>query len=141
MSMIFAGGKIFRSVKTADHSRFWQSGRSFHRSNRQCQLLDFVSGQSECPVGYAKQPQQIRSMPKDRRTQAVSIPQPFPTAVFAASSEQAAYRSLPPLCESLLIPRLLLSNSQPLRWVASWGRKQRRGRSSLCGVDTKQAIS
>ena len=141
MSMFFTGGKTFRSVKTAGHSRFWQSGRSFHRSIRQCQLLDFVSGQSECPVGYAEQSRQIRSKPKDHRTQAVSIPQPFPTAVFAASSEQAAYRSLPPLCESLLIPRLLLSNSQPLRWVASWDTKRRRGRSSLCGADTKQAIS
>ena len=179
MSMIFAGGKTFRSVKTADRlrsrwqlccltdtayplrvSRFWQSGRPFHRSIRQCQLLGFASGQSECPVGYAEQSRQIRSKPKDHRTQAVSIPQPFPTAVFAASSEQAAYRSLPHLCESLLIPLLLLSNSQPLtrkgyatsvgrhsrqrlcsRWVASWDTKRRWGRSSLCGVDTKQAIS
>ena len=120
MSMIFTRGNTFGSVKTADHSRFWQSGRSFHRSIRQCQLLGFVSGQSECPVGYAKQSQQIRSKPKDHRTRAASMPQPFPTAVFAASSEQAAYRSLPHLCESLLIPLLLLSNSQPLRWVASW---------------------
>ena len=104
MSMIFTGGKIFRSVKTAGHSRFWQSGRSFHRSIRQCQLLDFVSGQSECPVGDAKQPQQIRSMPKDRRTRAVSVPQPFPTAVFAAVSPDGEVHS-------------------------------------LCGVDTKQAIS
>ena len=160
MSMFFTGGKAFRSVKTAGHSRFWQSGRSFHRSIRQCQLLhsrwqlccltdvacplrvlNFVSGQSECPVGYAKQSQQIRSKPKDHRTRAVSIPQPFPTAVFAASSEQAAYRSLPHLCESLLIPLLFLSNAQPLRWVASWDTKRRRGRSSLCGADTKQAIS
>ena len=100
MSMIFTGGKTFRSVKTAGHSRFWQSGRSFHRSIRQCQLLDFVSGQSECPVGYAEQSRQIRSKPKDHRTQAVSIPQPFPTAVFAASSEQAAYRSLPPCAKA-----------------------------------------
>ena len=160
MSMIFAGGKTFRSVKTADRlrsrwqlccltdtayplrvSRFWQSGRPFHRSIRQCQLLGFASGQSECPVGYAKQSQQIRSIPKDRRTRAAPVPQPFPTAVFAASSEQAAYRSLPHLCESLLIPLLLLSNSQPLRWGASWVRKRRRGRNSLCGADTKQTIS
>ena len=104
MSMIFTGEKTFRSVKTAGHSRFWQSGRSFHRSIRQCQLLDFVSGQSECPVGDAKQPQQMRSMPKDRRTQAVSILQPFPTAVFAAVLPDRAVQS-------------------------------------LCGVDTKQAIS
>ena len=95
MSMIFTGEKTFRSVKTADHSRFWQSGRSFHRSIRQCQLLVFVSGQSECPVGYAKQPQQIRSMPKDRRTRAVSVPQPFPTAVFAAVSPDGEVH---PLC-------------------------------------------
>ena len=104
MSMIFTKGKTFRSVKTADHSRFWQSGRSFHRSTRQCQLLDFVSGQSECPIGYAKQPQQIRSMPKDRGARAVSIPQPFPTAVFAAVSPDGEVHS-------------------------------------LCGADTKQAIS
>jgi len=160
MSMIFTGGKTFRSVKTADRlrsrwqlccltdtasplrvSRFWQNRRSFHHSIRQCQQSGFASGQSECPAGYAEHSQQTRSTPKDHRTRAASVPQPFPTAVFAASSEQAAYRSLPHLCESLLIPLLLLSNSQPLRWVASWGRKQRRGRSSLCGVDTKQAIS
>ena len=179
MSMIFAGGKTFRSVKTADRlrsrwqlccltdtayplrvSRFWQRGRFFQHSIRQCQLLHsrwqlccltdvacplrvlgFASGQSECPVGYAKQSRQIRSIPKDRRTRAVSVPQPFPTVVFTASSEQAAYRSLPHLCESFLILLLLLSNSQPLRWVASWVRKRRRGRNSLCGADTKQAIS
>ena len=158
--MIFTGGKFFRSVKTADRlrshwqlccltdtayplrvSRFWQSGRPFHRSIRQCQLSGFAFGQSECPVGYAEQSQQIRFKPKDHRTRSAPVPQPFPTVVFAASSEQAAYRSLPHLCESLLIPLLLLSNSQPLRWVASWVRKRRRGRSSLCGVDTKQAIS
>ena len=104
MSMIFTGEKTFRSVKTADHSRFWQSGRPFHRSIRQCQLSGFASGQSEHPVGYAKQPQQIRSMPKDRRTQAVSMPQPFPTAVFAAVSPDGEVHS-------------------------------------LCGADTKQAIS
>ena len=104
MSMIFTGEKTFRSVKTAGHSRFWQSGRSFHRSIRQCQLLNFVSGQSECPVGDAKQSQQIRSMPKDRRTRAVSVPQPFPTAVFAAVSPDGEVHS-------------------------------------LCGADTKQAIS
>ena len=141
MSMIFTGGKTFRSVKTAGRLRSrWQL----------CCLTDtayplrvsgFVSGQSECPVGDAKQSQQIRSTPKDHRTRAASMPQPVPTAVFAASSEQAAYRSLPHLCESLLILLLLLSNSQPLRWVASWVRKRRRGRNSLCGVDTKQAIS
>lgn len=104
MSMIFTGGKTCGSVKTADPSRFWQSGRSFHRSTRQCQLLDFVSGQSECPVGYAKQSQQIRSKPKDHRTRAASMLQPFPTAVFAAVLPDRAVQT-------------------------------------LCGVDTKQAIS
>ena len=104
MSMIFTGGKTFRSVKTGDHSRFWQSRRSFHRSIRQCQQSGFASGQSECPVGYAKQPQQIRSKPKDYRTRAAFMPQPFPTAVFAAVSPDGEVHS-------------------------------------LCGVDTKQAIS
>ena len=104
MSMIFTGGKTFRSVKTAGHSRFWQSGRPFHRSIQQCQLLGFVSGQSECPVGYAKQSQQIRSTPKDHRTRAAFMPQPFPTAVFAAVSPDGEVHS-------------------------------------LCGADTKQAIS
>ena len=104
MSMIFAGEKTFRSVKTADHSRFWQSGRPFRRSTRQCQQSGFASGQSECPVGYAEQSRQIRSKPKDHRTQAVSIPQPFPTAVFAAVSPDGEVHS-------------------------------------LCGADTKQAIS
>ena len=123
MSMIFTGGKTFRSVKTADRlrsrwqlccltdtayplrvSRFWQSGRSFHHSIRQCQLSGFASGQSECPVGYAEQSQQIQSTPKDHRTQAASVPQPFPTAVFAAVLPDGEIHS-------------------------------------LCGVDTKQAIS
>ena len=104
MSMIFTRGNTFGSVKTAGHSCSWQRGRSFHRSIRQCQLLNFVSGQSECPVGDAKQSQQIRSMPKDRRTRAVSVPQPFPTAVFATVLPDGEIHS-------------------------------------LCGVDTKQAIS
>ena len=104
MSMIFTGGKNSGSVRTADHSCFWQSGRPFHRSIRQCQLLGFVSGQSECPVGYAEHPRQIRSAPKDHRTRAATMPQPFPTAVFAAVSPDGEVHS-------------------------------------LCGVDTKQAIS
>ena len=104
MSMIFTGGKTFGSVKTAGHSRFWQSGRPFHRSIRQCQLSGCASGQSECPVGYAEQSQQIRFTPKDHRTRAASVPQPFPTAVFAAVLPDRAVQS-------------------------------------LCGVDTKQAIS
>lgn len=140
MSTIFIRGNTFGPVRTAGHSRFWQSGRPFHHSARQCQLLGYASGQSECPVGYAEYSRQMRSKPKDHRTRVASVPQPFPTVVFAASSEQTAYRSLPHLCESLLIP-LLLSNSQPLRWVASWVKKRRRGRNSPCGVDTKQAIS
>ena len=113
MSMIFTGGKTFRSVRTADRlrsrwqlccltdtayplrvSRFWQSGKSFHHPIRQCQLSGFASGQSGCPVGYAEQSQQIRSIPKDRRTQAVSMPQSFPTAVFAAVSPDGENHSL-----------------------------------------------
>ena len=104
MSMIFAGEKTFRSVKTAGHSRFWQSGRPLHCVIQLCQQLGFVSGQSECPVGYAEQSRQIRSIPKDRRTRAVFVPQPFPTAVFAAVSPDGEIHS-------------------------------------LCGADTKQAIS
>ena len=113
MSAIFTRGKDFRSVKTADHlrsrwqlccltdtadplrvSRIWQSGRPFHRSPRQCQQSDFASGQSECPVGYAEHPRQIRSTPKDHRTRAASMPQPFPTAVFAAVSPDGEVHSL-----------------------------------------------
>jgi len=123
MSMIFAGGKTFRSVKTADRlrsrwqlccltdtayplrvSRFWQSGRPFHRSIRQCQQSGFASEQSECPVGYAEHTRQIRSTPKDHRTQAAFMPQPFPTVVLTAVLPDGAVQS-------------------------------------LCGVDTKQAIS
>jgi len=104
MSMIFTGRKTFRSVRTAGHSRFWQSGGPFHRFIRQCQLLDFASGQSECPVGYAEHSRQTRSTPKDHRTRAASVPQPFPTAVFAAVLPDRAVQT-------------------------------------LCGVDTKQAIS
>ena len=104
MSTIFTGGKNSRSVRTTDHSRFWQSGRPFRRSTRQCQQSGFASGQSECPVGYAEHTQQIRSTPKDHRTRAAFMPQPFPTAVFAAVSQDGEVHS-------------------------------------LCGVDTKQAIS
>ena len=104
MSMIFTGGKTFRSVKTADRLRSrWQL---CCLTDVACPLrvLDFVSGQSECPVGYTKQSQQIRSKPKDHRTRAASMPQPFPTAVFAAVSPDGEIHS-------------------------------------LCGADTKQAIS
>ena len=104
MSTIFTGGKNSRSVRTTDHSRFWQSGRPFRRSTRQCQQSGFASGQSECPVGYAEHTQQIQSTPKDHRTRAAFMPQPFPTAVFAAVSPDGEVHS-------------------------------------LCGVDTKQAIS
>lgn len=104
MSMIFTGGNTFGSVKTAGHSRFWQSGRAFHHSIQQCQLLGFTSGQSECPVGYAEQSQQIRSTPKDHKTRAASVPQPFPMVVLTAVLPDRAVQS-------------------------------------LCGVDTKQAIS
>ena len=104
MSMIFAGGKTFRSVRTTDHSCFWQGRRPFHRSIRQCQQSGFASGQSECPVGYAEHPRQIRSAPKDHRTRAAFMPQPFPTEVFAAVSPDGEVHS-------------------------------------LCGADTKQAIS
>ena len=104
MSTIFTRGKDFRSVRTTGHSCFWQSGRPFQRSIRQCQQSGFASGQSECPVGYAEYPRQIRSTPKDHRTRAASVPQPAPTAVFAAVSPDGEVHS-------------------------------------LCGVDTKQAIS
>ena len=94
MSTIFTGGKTFRSVRTADHSRFWQSRRPFHRSIRQCQLLGFASGQSECPVSYAEQSRQIRSALKDHRTRAAFMLQPFPTVVFAAVSPDGEVQSL-----------------------------------------------
>ena len=94
MSMIFTRGNTFGSVKTAGHSCSWQRGRSFHHSIRQCQLLGFASGQSECPVGHAEQSQQIQSTPKDHRTQAASVPQPFPTAVFAAVLPDGEIHSL-----------------------------------------------
>lgn len=123
MSMIFTGGKTFRSVKTAGHSRFWQSRRSFHHSIRQCQLLHsrwqlccltdvacplrvlgFASGQSECPAGHVKYSLHTRPIPEGHRTRAASVPQPFPTVVFAVVSPDGEIHS-------------------------------------LCGVDTKQAIS
>ena len=95
MSMIFTRGNTFGSVKTADHSRFWQSGRPFYYVIQQCQLLGFVSGQSECPAGYTKISQQIRPTPEGRRTRAAFMPQPFPTVVFAAVSPD---RELPSPC-------------------------------------------
>ena len=88
-------GNDFRSAWTAGHSRFWQSVRSFCRVSQLCQQLGFVSGQSECPVGYAKHPQQIRPAPEGQRTPAAFVPQPFPTVVFAAVSPG---REFPSLC-------------------------------------------
>ena len=88
-------GNDFRPVWTAGHSRFWQSVRSFCRVIQLCQQLGFVSGQSECPVGYAKHPQQIRPAPEGQRTPAAFVPQPFPTVVFAAVSPG---REFPSLC-------------------------------------------
>lgn len=95
LKLFITRGNDFRSAWTAGHSRFWQSVRSFCRVIQLCQLLDFVFGQSECPAGYAKHPQQIRSAPEGRRTPAASVPQPFPTVVFAAVSPG---RELPSLC-------------------------------------------
>lgn len=95
LEVFITRGNDFRSVRTAGHSRFWQSGRSFYHVIQQCQLLGFVSGQSECPAGYAKHPQQIRPAPEGQRTPAACMPQPFPTVVFAAVS---LGRELPSLC-------------------------------------------
>ena len=87
MLMLFiTRGNAFRPVRTAGHSRFWQSVRSFYHVIQLCQQLGFVSGQSECPAGYAKLSQQIRPAPEGRRTPAAFVPQPFPTVVFAAVS-------------------------------------------------------
>ena len=86
LMLVITRGNHFRSVWTAGHSRFWQSVRSFCRVIQLCQQLGFVSGQSECPVGYAKHPQQIRPAPEGQRTPAAFVPQPFPTVVFAAVS-------------------------------------------------------
>ena len=60
----------FRSAWTAGHSHFWQSGRSFCCVIQLCQKLGFVSGQSECPAGYAKLSQKIRPVPEGYRTRA-----------------------------------------------------------------------
>ena len=86
LKLFITRGNDFRPVWTAGHSRFWQSVRSFCRVIQLCQQLGFVSGQSECPVGYAKHPQQIRPAPEGQRTPAAFMPQPFPTVVFAAVS-------------------------------------------------------
>ena len=104
LTLFIIRGNDFRSAWTTGHSRFWQSGRPFHCVIQLCQQLGFVSGQSECPAGNAKHPQQIRPAPDGHRTRAASMPQPFPTAVFAAVSPDGEIHS-------------------------------------LCGADTKQAIS
>ena len=95
LTLFIIRGNDFRSAWTAGHSRFWQSVRSFCRVIQLCQQLGFVSGQSECPVGYAKHPQQIRPAPEGQRTPAAFVPQPFPTVVFAAVSPG---REFPSLC-------------------------------------------
>ena len=86
LKLFITRGNHFRSVWTAGHSRFWQSGRSFYYVIQLCQQLGFVSGQSECSAGYAKHSQQIRPAPEGRRTPAACMLQPFPTVVFAAVS-------------------------------------------------------
>ena len=95
LTLFIIRGNDFRSAWTAGHSRFWQSVRSFCRVIQLCQRLGFVSGQSECPAGYAKHSQQIRPVPEGRRTPAACMPQPFPTVVFAVVSPD---RELPSLC-------------------------------------------
>ena len=95
LMLVITRGNDFRPVWTAGHSRFWQSVRSFCRVIQLCQQLGFVSGQSECPVGYAKHPQQIRPAPEGQRTPAAFVPQPFPMVVFAAVSPG---REFPSLC-------------------------------------------
>ena len=94
LMLVITRGNHFRSVWTAGHSRFWQSGRPFHCVIQLCQQLGFVSGQSECPAGYAKYPQQIRPAPEGRRTPAACMLQPFPTVVFAAVSPDGEFPSL-----------------------------------------------
>lgn len=104
LKIFITRGNDFRPVITAGHSRFWQSVRSFYRAIQQCQLLGFVSGQSECSAGYAKHPQQIRPLPKGQRTRAARMPQPFPTVVFAAVSPDRELYSLRGVGTKQLIP-------------------------------------
>ena len=94
LKIFITRGNDFRPVRTAGHSRFWQSVRSFCRVIQLCRQLGFVSGQSECPAGYAKLSQQIRPAPEGRRTPAAFVPQPFPTVVFAAVSPDGEFPSL-----------------------------------------------
>ena len=94
LTLFIIRGNDFRSAWTAGHSRFWQSVRSFCRVIQLCQRLGFVSGQSECPAGYAEHSQQIRPASEGRRTPAACMPQPFPTVVFAAVSPDGEFPSL-----------------------------------------------
>ena len=94
LKLFITRGNDFRPVWTAGHSRFWQSVRPFYHVIQLCQQLGFVSGQSECPAGNAKHPQQIRPIPEGQRTRAALIPQPFPTVVFAAVSPGREFLSL-----------------------------------------------
>lgn len=92
---MFTRGNDFSPVWTAGHSRFWQSARSFYHAIQQCQLVGFVSRQSECSAGNAKISQQISPAPEGHRTRAAFVPQPFPTVVFAAVSPGRELPSLP----------------------------------------------
>ena len=94
LTFLITRGNDFRPVWTAGHSRFRQSVRPFYYVIQLCQRLGFVSGQSECPAGYAKISQQIRPAPEGRRTPAACASQPFPTVVFAAVSPDGELRSL-----------------------------------------------
>ena len=94
LKLFITRGNDFRPVWSAGHSRFWQSVRSFYHVIQLCQRLGFVSGQSECPAGYAKLSQQIRPVPEGQRTRAACMPQPFPTVVFAAVSPDREFLSL-----------------------------------------------
>ena len=78
------GKEDLRSVQTTGHSRFWQSGRPFHRFIHQCQQVGFASRQSECLAGYAECSQHTCPSPEGQRTQAAFALQPLPTAVFTA---------------------------------------------------------
>ena len=78
------GKEDLRSVQTTGHSRFWQSGRPFHRFIHQCQQVGFASRQSECLAGYAECSQNTCPLPEGQRTQADFVLQPLPTAVFTA---------------------------------------------------------
>lgn len=88
------GKEKFRSVRTADPSRFWQSERPFRHFIRQCQQAGFASRQSECLAGYAECSRQIRPIPEEQRTQAAFVLQPQPSAVFTAVHKDGEDSSL-----------------------------------------------